>query len=60
MFQRIQIYWDYGPNYHPTFQVFLNPDTEHVELRLLERGADGHEVWAGRVLLPGKTIQLLF
>ncbi|XP_029586469.1 uncharacterized protein LOC115172822 isoform X2 [Salmo trutta] len=54
--KRIQIYWDYGPNYHPTFQVFLNPDTEHVELRLLERGADGHEVWAGRVLLPGSVL----
>ncbi|XP_024253934.1 uncharacterized protein LOC112231418 isoform X2 [Oncorhynchus tshawytscha] len=39
-----EMFWrDYGPNYHPTFQVLLGSDTEDVELRLLKSG--GEEVW---------------
>ncbi|XP_064827455.1 sterile alpha motif domain-containing protein 9-like [Oncorhynchus masou masou] len=40
---------DYGPNHHPTFQVFLEAGTEDVELRLLKRGDE--EVWIRQVPL---------
>ncbi|KAM9437594.1 uncharacterized protein ACWYII_015456 isoform 2-T3 [Salvelinus alpinus] len=45
---------DYGPNYHPTFQVFLEADTEDVELRLLKRGDE--EVWTRQVPLTDTVL----
>ncbi|XP_062336949.1 NACHT, LRR and PYD domains-containing protein 1a-like isoform X1 [Osmerus eperlanus] len=53
--KRVQVHWNYGPNYHPTFQVFLSTDTEEVELRLLERGGKGEQVWAACVPLTGSS-----
>ncbi|XP_067108283.1 NACHT, LRR and PYD domains-containing protein 1a-like [Osmerus mordax] len=53
--ERVQVYWNYGPNYHPTFQVFLNPNTEEVGLRLLEKAGKGEAVWAARVPLTGSS-----
>lgn len=47
--------WNYGPNYHPTFQVFLPPVTQEAELSLLERRLEGLEVWSGLVPLTGNT-----
>ncbi|XP_027015301.2 uncharacterized protein LOC113650930 [Tachysurus fulvidraco] len=41
---------DFGPNFRPTFEVFLNSDVNRVTLSLLE----GLVVWTPRdVLLPG-------
>ena len=51
--QRVQLYWNYGPNYHPTFQVFLSPHAEEVGLRLLAKAGKGEEAWAARVPLTG-------
>ena len=55
VFQRVQVYWNYGPNYHPTFQVYLSADTEKLGLRLLEKAGEGEgeEVWAASVPLTG-------
>ena len=53
MFQDVAVHWNYGPNYHPTFQVFLSADTEEVDLRLLEGGGKRKEVWAASVPLTG-------
>ncbi|XP_067087591.1 uncharacterized protein [Osmerus mordax] len=55
LLERVQVHWNYGPNYHPTFQVFLNTDTEEVELRLLERRGKGKQVWAACVPLTGSS-----
>ncbi|XP_062303590.1 uncharacterized protein LOC134007888 [Osmerus eperlanus] len=48
--------WNYGPNYHPTFQVFLRPVTQEAELSLLERKLEGVEVWSGLVPLTGAAV----
>ena len=55
MFQDVAVHWDYGPNFHPTFQVFLSVDTKEVELRLLEGGGEGEgeKVWSAYVPLTG-------
>ncbi|XP_062336318.1 uncharacterized protein LOC134035336 [Osmerus eperlanus] len=53
--KHVQVYWNYGPNYHPTFQVFLNPNTEEVGLRLLEKAGKGEAVWTARVPLTGSS-----
>ncbi|XP_045546160.1 uncharacterized protein isoform X2 [Salmo salar] len=45
---------DYGPNYHPTFQVILEAGTEDVELRLLKRGDE--EVWIRQVPLTDTVL----
>ncbi|XP_067308670.1 NACHT, LRR and PYD domains-containing protein 1 homolog isoform X2 [Pseudorasbora parva] len=45
---------NFGPNYHPTFEVFVNVDTEEVRLSLLDK-TEGKEVWVPRrILLTGK------
>ncbi|KAL1247754.1 hypothetical protein QQF64_023130 [Cirrhinus molitorella] len=45
---------NFGPNYHPTFEVFVNVDTEEVRLSLLDE-TEGKEVWVPRrILLTGK------
>lgn len=38
--------FDYGPNYHPTFEVILNTGTEDLTLGLLDE--IGQEVWEPR------------
>lgn len=38
---------NFGPNYHPTFEVFVNVNTEEVRLGLLDK-AEGTEVWVPR------------
>ncbi|KAM9440547.1 NACHT, LRR and PYD domains-containing protein 1b allele 2-like [Clarias gariepinus] len=40
---------DYGPNYHPTFEVFLNTDIVKITLCLLDE--DKKEVWSRLVLI---------
>lgn len=54
VFQEERFRRDYGPNYHPTFQVILEAGTEDVELRLLKRGDE--EVWIRQVPLTGKLL----
>ncbi|KAG9343934.1 hypothetical protein JZ751_013322 [Albula glossodonta] len=44
---------DYGPNYHPTFEMFLDLDVKKMNLRLLERNIEETEVWASLVILKG-------
>ncbi|XP_059182933.1 NLR family CARD domain-containing protein 3-like [Centropristis striata] len=44
---------DYGPNYHPTFQVSLNPIPESVTLTVQDE--EGGEVWTHDVDLPGQS-----
>ncbi|XP_067308705.1 NACHT, LRR and PYD domains-containing protein 1 homolog [Pseudorasbora parva] len=46
---------NFGPNYHPTFEVFVNVDTEEVKLSLLDK-TNWKEVWVPRrILLTGKS-----
>uniref|UniRef100_A0A4W5LY04 CARD domain-containing protein n=1 Tax=Hucho hucho TaxID=62062 RepID=A0A4W5LY04_9TELE len=54
--EHVQFDCHYGPNYHPTFQLFLDADTKDLELRLLKRGVDGEEVWTRRIRLPGAVL----
>ncbi|XP_046879729.1 uncharacterized protein LOC124470075 isoform X1 [Hypomesus transpacificus] len=56
--KRVQLYWNYGPNYHPTFQVFLSPHAEEVGLRLLAKAGKGEEAWAARVPLTAGSSSL--
>ncbi|TDH09006.1 hypothetical protein EPR50_G00103910 [Perca flavescens] len=48
---------DYGPNYHPTFEVFLETIPEKVTLMVQDR--DRREVWRRNVSLKGKDFTLL-
>ncbi|XP_058650290.1 NACHT, LRR and PYD domains-containing protein 1 homolog isoform X2 [Onychostoma macrolepis] len=38
---------NFGPNYHPTFEVFVNFNTEEVRLSLSDK-TEGKEVWVPR------------
>ncbi|RXN15124.1 guanylate-binding 1-like protein [Labeo rohita] len=38
---------NFGPNYHPTFEVFVNFNTEEIRLSLLDK-TEGKEVWVTR------------
>ncbi|XP_051717484.1 NACHT, LRR and PYD domains-containing protein 1 homolog isoform X4 [Ctenopharyngodon idella] len=38
---------NFGPNYHPTFEVFVNVNIEEVKLSLLDK-TEGKEVWVPR------------
>ncbi|XP_032359700.1 uncharacterized protein LOC116672157 [Etheostoma spectabile] len=44
---------DYGPNYHPTFEVFLETIPENVTLMIQDR--DRRQVWRRDVSLKGRT-----
>ncbi|XP_060753944.1 NACHT, LRR and PYD domains-containing protein 1b allele 3-like isoform X2 [Neoarius graeffei] len=45
---------DYGPNYHPTFEVLFNGEVEELTLGLLDE--HDQEVWQSRqVFLPGES-----
>ncbi|XP_051719170.1 NACHT, LRR and PYD domains-containing protein 1 homolog isoform X3 [Ctenopharyngodon idella] len=41
---------NFGPNYHPTFEVFVNVNIEEVKLSLLDK-TEGKEVWLPRRIL---------
>ncbi|XP_036375400.1 uncharacterized protein LOC118771499 [Megalops cyprinoides] len=43
---------EYSPNYHPTFEVFLDMPVWEMNLRLLEWGFWWSEVWARLIRLP--------
>ncbi|XP_029374503.1 NACHT, LRR and PYD domains-containing protein 1a-like isoform X1 [Echeneis naucrates] len=45
-----EFYLNYGPNFPPTFMVFLTPNTE--TLTVMVKDEDGTEVWKCKVLLP--------
>ncbi|XP_041720451.1 uncharacterized protein LOC121551802 [Coregonus clupeaformis] len=42
-----QFDYDYSPNFHPTFQVFLDciSGAENIRLSLLDRGSNDQRVW---------------
>ncbi|KAF3838990.1 hypothetical protein F7725_017707 [Dissostichus mawsoni] len=44
----------FGPNYHPTFQVFLTTSTERVVLKVKDQG--GKEVWKYPVSLEERRV----
>ncbi|XP_052388463.1 uncharacterized protein LOC127934932 isoform X1 [Carassius gibelio] len=50
----------FGPNYHPTFEVFLDVNIEEIRLGVLET-RDGKEVWKTRRILltvaPSKGVE---
>ena len=41
----------FGPDYDPTFEVFLTTRTERVDLKVQDQ--DGNEVWKRHVSLEG-------
>ncbi|KAF5900844.1 NACHT, LRR and PYD domains-containing protein 1b allele 2-like, partial [Clarias magur] len=43
---------DYGPNYHPTFEVFFNTDVNKITLGLMNE--NNKEVWSRLVLITDK------
>ncbi|XP_026098985.1 uncharacterized protein LOC113070042 isoform X2 [Carassius auratus] len=51
----------FGPNYHPTFEVFLDANIEEVKLGVLDKTRDGKEVWKRRRILltvaPSKGVE---
>ncbi|XP_034148415.1 GTPase IMAP family member 8 isoform X2 [Esox lucius] len=47
---------NYGPNFHPSFQVFLDPNMKDLKLSLLNREAAGDLVWTGMIPLPGAPV----
>ncbi|XP_073785484.1 NACHT, LRR and PYD domains-containing protein 1 homolog isoform X2 [Danio rerio] len=49
---------NFGPNYHPTFEVFLEVDTEEVRLGILDEAESRNVVWnKRRILLTGQGSQ---
>ncbi|XP_073702962.1 NACHT, LRR and PYD domains-containing protein 1b allele 2-like [Garra rufa] len=51
---------NFGPNYHPTFEVFLDVSVEEVGLSILDKPKKGNEVWhRQRILLtaPSKGVE---
>ena len=56
-FQRETFCSDYGPNYHPTFEVFLITIPEKITVRLKDQ--EGQEVWKRDVYLTSKGFTLL-
>lgn len=51
----------FDPNYHPTFEVFLDVNVEEVRLGVLDKTRDGKEVWKRRRILltvaPSKDVE---
>ncbi|XP_029380343.1 NLR family CARD domain-containing protein 3-like, partial [Echeneis naucrates] len=47
-----EFYLNYGPNFFPTFEVFLTPNTE--TLTLMVKQEEGTEVWKRSIPLPSK------
>ncbi|XP_065118189.1 NACHT, LRR and PYD domains-containing protein 1 homolog [Paramisgurnus dabryanus] len=48
---------NFGPNYHPTFEVFLNVSIEEVRLGLLDSNNKGKKVWKQRRVLLSAPAQ---
>uniref|UniRef100_A0A8C1YPV8 Si:ch211-195h23.3 n=1 Tax=Cyprinus carpio TaxID=7962 RepID=A0A8C1YPV8_CYPCA len=47
---------NFGPNYHPTFEVFLDVNIKEVRLGVLDKTEDGKEVWPRwRILLTAPS-----
>ncbi|XP_058625779.1 uncharacterized protein LOC131536730 isoform X3 [Onychostoma macrolepis] len=50
--------FNFGPNYHPTFEVFVNVRNKEVKLSLMN-STEGREVWVPRrILLTGQDVDL--
>ncbi|XP_066578863.1 uncharacterized protein LOC136768523 isoform X2 [Amia ocellicauda] len=43
--------YDYDPNFHPTFEVFLDSKETNLKLKLLNLSAANREVWSRKVQL---------
>ncbi|XP_059358635.1 NACHT, LRR and PYD domains-containing protein 1 homolog, partial [Carassius carassius] len=51
---------NFGPNYHPTFEVFLHVNIKEVRLGVLDKTEYGKEVWPVRRILltaPSKGVE---
>ncbi|XP_026061519.1 NACHT, LRR and PYD domains-containing protein 1b allele 3-like [Carassius auratus] len=51
---------NFGPNYHPTFEVFLDVNIKEVKLGVVDKTEDGKEVWPRRRILltaPSKAAE---
>uniref|UniRef100_A0A672RZK4 NOD-like receptor family B, member 5 n=1 Tax=Sinocyclocheilus grahami TaxID=75366 RepID=A0A672RZK4_SINGR len=51
---------NFGPNYHPTFEVFLDVNIKEVRLAVLDKTEDGKEVWPRRripLTAPSKGVE---
>ncbi|KAK2900600.1 hypothetical protein Q8A67_008715 [Cirrhinus molitorella] len=51
---------NFGPNYHPTFEVFLDVNVEEIGLSIFDKPKKGKEVWhRQRILLtaPSKSVE---
>uniref|UniRef100_A0A672PZZ6 CARD domain-containing protein n=1 Tax=Sinocyclocheilus grahami TaxID=75366 RepID=A0A672PZZ6_SINGR len=47
---------NYGPNYHPTFEVFVDVNKKEIRLSLLDK--TGREVWEPRrIVLTGQDVE---
>eukprot|EP00067_Danio_rerio_P048336 XP_021334239.1 caspase recruitment domain-containing protein 8 isoform X2 [Danio rerio] len=47
---------NFGPNYHPTFEVFLGVHVREVGLAILDKAENGREVWSRqRILLTAPS-----
>ncbi|KAK9980038.1 hypothetical protein ABG768_013437, partial [Culter alburnus] len=52
--------FNFGPNYHPTFEVFLDVNIEEVRLGILDKTEGGKEVWNRRRIFltaPSKGVE---
>uniref|UniRef100_A0A672RX81 FIIND domain-containing protein n=1 Tax=Sinocyclocheilus grahami TaxID=75366 RepID=A0A672RX81_SINGR len=47
----------FGPNYHPTFEVFVNVRNKEVKLSLMD-DIEGREVWVPRRVCTGQDVEL--
>lgn len=51
-FQQSRFFENYGPNYHPSFEIILTTGTE--EITLMVEDPDKTRVWVYNLHLPGK------
>ncbi|MGH0140573.1 UNVERIFIED_CONTAM: hypothetical protein FKN15_030500 [Acipenser sinensis] len=49
---------DYGPNFHPTFEIFLNNDVKSLTLEVFKSTKRDALVWSRKVWLDGKRVHL--
>ncbi|XP_042073774.1 NACHT, LRR and PYD domains-containing protein 1b allele 2 isoform X2 [Haplochromis burtoni] len=55
--EQTQFHLKFGPNYHPTFQVFLTTNPEIVTLMVKDQ--EGTETWKSSVYLPAPRTETL-
>ncbi|XP_072556746.1 uncharacterized protein [Paramormyrops kingsleyae] len=48
-----EFFWNFGPNFHPTFEIFFSNDITALHLAVLENGEC--EVWARKVHLSSEA-----